>query len=285
MTHSKPADDLLLQTVIHQDAANLLIHAIESGLSPNYPLNYYTSPLVMACMREAYFCTQALINARADIFVTDEFGNNIIHNISCFNDRKMLEFVEYFVEQGVSLNAQNHVGSSPLHSAAVSDDLNKAILLLDMGADPNAENAEMTTPIFETTNQHIVKLMIAHGADPNHKNAYGENPLHHCPSYECVKALVESGADVNALNKEGASPLLTMIDLGSQDSCDAAIYLIKHGAEMNTNLIDPNIAHANDYFDTIMSCYELSQSEKQQEHLINEIRKEIEQAHVRARKL
>ncbi|WP_447896641.1 ankyrin repeat domain-containing protein [Stenotrophomonas acidaminiphila] len=283
--HTTGVDELMIKTVITQDNAEILTHAFENGVSPNTSLMYYTSPLVMACSSEAYECMKVLIRKNADIYVKDEYENTLLHNISCIRNRSMLEGVEYFVNQGVRLEAKNLIGNTALHAAAETEDVAKCMLLLDMGADVHAKNQELNTPLFLTTSRMIAEALIAYGANPNHRNAYGETPLHCCTSFQCLKALVDGGADVNALNTVGESPLFSMLALGTQDSYDSAIYMIKKGAVMDINQIDTALMQHNAYFDDIYSFYEMYQNKRQQERLMDCIEESSSHAKSKTRKL
>ena len=58
------------------------------------------------------------------------------------------------LESGADVNAHNaneHWGTTPLHAAAHANQAAIAQMLIDRGADVNAEDGEGRTPMFHTT--------------------------------------------------------------------------------------------------------------------------------------
>ena len=116
------------------------------------------------------------------------------------------------------VNAQQ---KAPLHLAAENSDADTAQILLDYGADPNAEDDEKDTPLhISVRNQDAettTKLLTAEAnarretCNPSPRNEAGDTPLHIIAGHndeDGTNELLEFGADVCAINEEGMTPLL-----------------------------------------------------------------------------
>ncbi len=167
------------------------------------------------------------------------------------------------LKQGADPNRANDANATALMWAAGG--LEKARLLLDHGANPNARSNDLRTPLMIAARRHGgvqgVKLLLDHGANPNPNL----NPVvESSPLLEAATAgdpatmamLIDHGADVKAV----AEPLLAMaitlqclkcVDLLVAKDLDRAAYtgalqdtailgdaasvrlLLDHGAEVN----------------------------------------------------
>jgi GA-binding protein transcription factor beta len=81
--------------------------------------------------------------------------------------------------------ARDTDGSTPLHCAAWKGHLEIVALLLEAGADVNAQNRNEhwgTTPLHAAAHSNqagIVQLLIEHGAEVNARDLNGKTPMHH----------------------------------------------------------------------------------------------------------
>lgn len=125
-----------------------------------------------------------------------------------------LSAVQYFLNQGVDVNlATNfeienhwHAGTTALHIA-----------------------------VSHNSAKSLVQLLLEHGADVNARDAYMQTPLHRCGrNWETatIRMLVEKGADVNALDKYKRTPLSIASNLQYVDPKIATV-LLEHGADIN----------------------------------------------------
>lgn len=120
-----------------------------------------------------------------------------------------------------------------------ASDASVAESLLQAGADINAQNSELMTPLMYNDREDVAAFLIAQGADVNLFSRNGCTALHVWArkSLRIVKLLVEAGADMNVVTDSGMSVLSATI---WQDIFE---YLIDRG--INVNLV-------NDQGQTIM---------------------------------
>ncbi|HEY5636556.1 MAG TPA: ankyrin repeat domain-containing protein [Burkholderiales bacterium] len=100
-----------------------------------------------------------------------------------------------------------------LHEAIAAGDRERAIRLVEAGADIHAKDAGSgATPLHYAVmrgDQQMVELLIGRGADVNSKTRTGMSTLHTAVFYqrlEVAEYLIEKGADVNAKSASGVTP-------------------------------------------------------------------------------
>jgi len=97
------------------------------------------------------------------------------------------------------INARDKDGSTPLHCATWKGHEGVVALLLEAGANVNAQNRNEhwgTTPLHAAAHANhaaIASLLIEHGADPNAKDLSGQRPIHHTTFHKAkaVAALLQ----------------------------------------------------------------------------------------------
>ncbi|MCI3920960.1 ankyrin repeat domain-containing protein [Paenibacillus sp. TRM 82003] len=113
---------------------------------------------------------QYMLNMEPSLIMTHSFdGWTPLHLAAFFGG---LEAAKLLLERGADVNAQstNPMRNAPIHAAAAGNRTNMIELLLQHGADPNAKQNGGWTAIQQAA-QHCdvatVKLLLAHGADPD----------------------------------------------------------------------------------------------------------------------
>ncbi len=139
------------------------------------------------------------------------------------------------LDQGLSPNARDARGNTPLMLAAVYGDLGSLGLLLDRGAEVNAVNAAGATALMRASYDYEkTRLLLERGAEVNVRSGLGNTPLMLAArpwnSHRTVELLLRHGADARATNRFGASALMAAVAGGDANTVRL---LLKHGADIN----------------------------------------------------
>ncbi len=89
------------------------------------------------------------------------------------------EIADFLIKKGAQINiaSKNGFEVTPLHSAVAGSHLAIVKLLLDNGANPNAEQIAGIRPLHAAAHKgesEIVELLLKNGADPNARNEEGK---------------------------------------------------------------------------------------------------------------
>ncbi|KAH0429808.1 hypothetical protein CcaCcLH18_08231 [Colletotrichum camelliae] len=116
------------------------------------------------------------------------------------------------------METANKIDGTPLMQAVINGHETTAKLLLEKGANPNAQDKDGLTSLFIAIRRHqtsLVRILIDHGADIDVKSNDGMNPLYYAIRQrhkDSVRLLVDRGADTSKINKL-APPLQYAKDL------------------------------------------------------------------------
>lgn len=164
----------------------------------------------------------------------DNGRSTLLHHAAAFASLDMLKLL---LDKGADPNAQNRRKSTPLHWA-VHDEA-KVRLLLDRGAAVDTRQAEGRTPLYQAASlgnaTSVARLLLDKGADPNSRTAAGLTPLIAASTranLELMRVLIDRKAQVNAQSGSGSTALMSAATSGSSA---AVRMLLEAGA--NPNLV------------------------------------------------
>ena len=149
---------------------------IERGADVNAKNEDGETPLLIAATRDNFDLVELLIEHGADVNVKTVVGWAPLHSAA---SRNSLDMAKLLIEHSADVNAKNEmslgyaqwlieyghsvdvIGMTPLHSAAWSNSLDVAKLLIERGADVNAKDADDFTPLDRALNEDDSEEMQA----------------------------------------------------------------------------------------------------------------------------
>lgn len=184
----------------HETRAVLAAYELQqSGISAEQ----YRTALLHAVQQGDTARVTLLHYAGADLQITDEVGNTLLHLAAMHRHTPMIVLLH---KLGADVNARNTLGLTPLHAEIDLNHEDNIILLAQLGADIHACLPDGRNPLqFAVTEGYyrcIVPLAQA-GANINRADSNGNTLLHYCAAHDqqfCLQALLQAGADVHARN-------------------------------------------------------------------------------------
>lgn len=182
---------------------------------------------------------KALLNEGVNPDSTDKWGRRAIDLLNFRRDPDYLEAARILLESGadpgISRDPQAKV--SPLHIAVRQENLALIELLLKAGADPDVQDKmDMATPLIDAARfdcRDSAKMLLDVGVNRNARDAELRTPLHIAAftgNTDFVRLLLEAGADFECLDKLSQSPLVVALKRGYPK---IAGLLFKQGAKLD----------------------------------------------------
>eukprot|EP01132_Coremiostelium_polycephalum_P004808 gene4808-5994_t len=124
------------------------------------------------------------------------------------------EQVKEMIDSGnFKLDEIDFGGLQPLHFTSRMGNVRMAELLLNVGADINAENNYGSTPLHEAVRRgevDMVKFLIERKADLTIGDIDGNTPLHlavRCEDGELIPILIKAGSPLDITNSDNETPI------------------------------------------------------------------------------
>jgi ankyrin repeat protein len=123
------------------------------------------------------------------------------------------------------IDSTDRGGRTALMYAALEGKADIVRLLLEGGADPNAQDQDNWTPLHFAAQSYdalVASILLEFGATLDVRNKYGNTPLfiavvNSRGSGELITLLIEKGSDKNLKNNYGVSPLSLAESIGNYD--------------------------------------------------------------------
>lgn len=146
------------------------------------------------------------------------------------------DMVRLLLSRGASVKDKNDLEWTPLHMAS---SIEAARLLVEAGADVNAEDWHYCTPFNYAPTAMIAEFLNTKGARKRW-DYYGHTHLNsasECGNIKVIDFFLSRGAGINAKDKRGETPLGSAVSsTGSEElKLEAVKYLISLGADVNVN--------------------------------------------------
>jgi ankyrin repeat protein len=114
-------------------------------------------------------------------------------------------------EQPGAIEARNELGKTPLFYAVRYERRDAAELLLEHGADINAQDNTGMTPLHTATlgRRETAEWLLARGADATIRDHFGDTPAHLAAIFGSgvITVLAQHGAPLDTPNHAGLTPL------------------------------------------------------------------------------
>ena len=195
------------------DHARLLI---KHGADMNSQDNRNQKPLHVAMRNKWFTLARNLIEQGANSQAEDDYGTTPLHLLSAswIHDNNALDIVWLLLGQGAEMKRLVKDKQTPLHLAMRSNWFMLALILLDHGADANAEDIHGWTPLLLLSASRIrddqaldlVRPPLEHGAELNKRKNDWQKPLQlamMAGGFQLARILLDHGVDVSIEDEHG----------------------------------------------------------------------------------
>ncbi|MFC2172624.1 ankyrin repeat domain-containing protein [Acidobacteriota bacterium] len=148
----------------------------------------------------------ALLDQGTSLAERDSEGKTMLHWASFWGN---LEVVNLLIERGADVNALERTMASPLHAASMgSGDVGVVRALISAGALVNASTKYGRTPLH-SARQAVAEVLLAEGADVNARDGFERTPLHvaaYMDRKSVAELLLAHGAEVHSRDRSDMTP-------------------------------------------------------------------------------
>lgn len=247
------SDEQLVAAVKAGDTAEVE-RLLEAGADPNAVDNRGYASLALAAMYGKLGIARLLLDAGADVDGTIIDPDNG-EQLSALHQAAMLQHndvAELLIAHGADVNwlwdDEKEGWGTPLHIAALKNNVEMVSRLLDNGADPNLRSkfSSGTTPLhwaLREGNVECAQALLDNGAEVDLATDWGVTPLMQTINHQGssgnlaagVALLLEAGADPDLQNKIGETALHYA---ARERKAEAVSLLIEHGADIDIENMD-----------------------------------------------
>lgn len=180
---------------------------IARGAKVNARNNSRETPLIAAADSRSSDIVMALLKHGANKNARDDNGSTALM-VAVSKTKSGLDVIRALLAHGADLNVGNHNGERALHLAAAYERHEAALLLIQAGADKEAQTITGQTPLHvacetNAADMPTARVLIEHGAEPNAVDGRGKTPLRlaldvHVPMKKQAVMLIAHGASSTA---------------------------------------------------------------------------------------
>jgi ankyrin repeat protein len=241
------------RTPLHEAITNvgMVQSLLNKGADINCLQDDLRTPLHLAAYYGELKVARVLVEHKADVDSQDIEGKTPLHllleDTGC-DDDDIVDLARLLLEHATDVNIRTTDDWTLLHSAAYWGRLEIVRMLLDRGANPNAENKENETPLrlvsrgkynSQERGLGIARLLLGRGVDVNATAKTPFTPLHWAAfngRLEIARVLLDHGANLNA-ETEGDETALHLVSGGEYDSQEHGVsiarLLLEHGVDIH----------------------------------------------------
>ena len=197
-----------------------------------------TTPLIAASSAGNRTMTDLLLSRNAGVALQNWYGTAL----HCTAEAGKAACIPQLIAAGLSVDIRDQYGRTSFHCATISGQIETMKVLLELGADVNAQcNSDGCdrgcTPLRYAVlceySLEVVKLLLEKGAKLNPSNTPMVTPLHDAAALnlqDALELLLGHGLDANAKAPDGSTPLHFA---ACNDHTEIVSILLAHGADVN----------------------------------------------------
>lgn len=178
---ASPEGNRFFVAIGDDDADTLKRILAEKKVNVNMVIFDGNTPLHMAATLDRPAATRVLIGAGARMEARDKIGQTPLHAAATMGHAAT---VQALIEGGANLAARDTTGSTPLHMAVATGNTKTVRLLIEKVAAMDAQDDTGNTPLHYAAQERpgVAALLVRLGANPYAKNAEGITPVDILPS-------------------------------------------------------------------------------------------------------
>ncbi|XP_045487539.1 E3 ubiquitin-protein ligase MIB1 [Pieris rapae] len=201
------------------------------GVHPSLQDSDGDTPLLDAISKKRDEILTLLLDHGADMTLTNNNGFNALHHAALRGIPSAMKIMLSKLPRPWIVDAAKDDGYTALHLAALNNYAEIAELLVQGGAQPDLQNANMQTALHlavERQHTQIIRLLIANGANLNICDKDGDTPLHEALRHHTLQQL-------RRLQEDTVFPTLGGIAnaLDKKSSASIACFLAANGADLS----------------------------------------------------